>query len=240
MIRKIFTIILVLLVFKPMASAQEPKLDKILDRFYEVNGFDKLQKVKTIVMEGTITRNDVMPYKISKMRPDKFRLDFMLADLEAIQAFDGKTGWSTAPWTGNPKPTKMNEDATGGMKIRADFDGLLYKLKEKGHKAELTGKELIKNKEYYKIKLSRADGGIEYFFINSTDLYLERHLIIRKIRDKDVEVLTIYSANSMVDGIVFPFVIETLMDGQRYSLVEFEKIETGINLDPLIFNMPED
>jgi hypothetical protein len=141
--------------------------DKILKDYYKANGFDKLLKVKTIVMTGTITRNDLMPIKITKMRPDKFRMDFELADLAAIQAYDGKIGWSTAPWTGNPKPAIMDEDALKDVKNRSDFEGLLYNYKEKGHQFKLIGKDTINKQEVTKIELIRKDGGIEYYFIDN-------------------------------------------------------------------------
>jgi len=239
MTKNLATIILVLISFQYFLSAQEPNLDKILKNYYKVNGLDKLQKVKTIVMTGTITRNDLMPIKITKMRPDKYRMDFELADLAAIQAYDGKTGWSTAPWTGNPKPTLMDEDALKDVKNRADFEGLLYNYKEKGHQAKLIGKDTINTNEVYKIELIRKDGGIEYYFIDTKNAQLLKRSFKRNMRGKEVALENIFSDYRQVNGILFSFVNETTMDGQRYSLIEFEKIELNVDVNEKIFGMPQ-
>ena len=229
---------MVLIVFQYLIGAQSPDIDKIMKEYYKSNGLDKLKNVKTIFMSGTITRNDLMPIKISKMRPDKYRMDFELADLEAVQAYDGKTGWSVAPWTGNPKATAMDKETLKEIKVSADFEGILYKYKEKGHSAELAGKDSVENQEVYKIKLTRNDGGTEYYFISTDGYKLLRRVSKRLIRGKEVEVVNNYNNYKDVNGIKFPFVVETQMGGQRYSLIEYETIELNSDFDEKIFSMP--
>jgi outer membrane lipoprotein-sorting protein len=239
MIKKITFIILASILLWPDIFAQELNLDKILANYYKANGIDKLQKVKSIVMTGTITRNDLMPLKITKMRPDKFRMDFELADLAAVQAYDGKTGWSIAPWTGNPKASAMDEEAIKDIKVRADFDGILYKWKEKGHLAELVGKDTIKNTEVYKIKLTRKDGGIEHYFIDTKDFLLQKREFKRIFRGQELEMAIYFRDYKKVDDMTFAYINETIMNGQPYSLIEFEKIEFNTSVDEKIFNFPQ-
>jgi hypothetical protein len=235
---KNFIFILVLFVCQQLVGAQEQSLEKILRNYYKAAGHKKMQAVKTITLTGIDTKNDVMPLKITKQRPDKYRMDHQVADIEGIQAFDGQTGWYIAPWTGNSKPVKMNEDATGGIRLRADFEGLLYKWKEKGHFVELVGSEKIESKNFYKIKLTRKDGGVEHFFINSVDYSLERHETKRTVRGKETLVTTIFSGFRTVEGIPFPFVVETLYNGQGFSIIEYEKIELNLIIDDSYFKMP--
>jgi outer membrane lipoprotein-sorting protein len=229
---------MVLIAFQYFIGAQTPNLDKILKEYYKANGLDKLKNVKTIFMSGTITRNDLMPVKISKMRPDKYRMDFELADLEAVQAYDGKNGWSVAPWTGNPKATVMDKETLKEIKVSADFEGILYNYKEKGHSAELIGKDSIDNEQAYKIKLTRNDGGIENYYITINDYKLVRRVSNRLIRGKEIEVINNYSNYTDIHGTKFPFVVETQIGGQRYSLIEYETIELNTDFDEKIFDMP--
>jgi hypothetical protein len=239
MFKKLTLIIIVLLAVQRHSDAQDLNLDKILAKYYQANGFDKLQKVKTIMMTGTITRNDLMPIKITRMRPDKYRIDFELADLEAVQAYDGKTGWSVAPWTGNPKATSMDEETLKDIKVRADFDGILYNWKEKGHLAELVGKDTSVNKEAYKIKLTRKDGGVEYYFIDIKDFSLLKRTYKRNVGGQELVMANYFRDYRKVDGINFSYVNETTMDGQTYSLIEFEKIELNPPVNEKIFNIPQ-
>ena len=105
-----------------MAGAQELNLNEILNRYYKASGIDKWQNVSSVIMTGTITQNDIMPVKIIRMRPDKYFMEFDVADLTAYQVYDGKTAWMTTPWTGNPKPQVMPPDRANEFKSRADFD----------------------------------------------------------------------------------------------------------------------
>ena len=117
-----------------MAGAQELNLNEILNRYYKASGIDKWQNVSSVIMTGTITQNDIMPVKIIRMRPDKYFMEFDVADLTAYQVYDGQTAWMTTPWTGNPKPQVMPPDRANEFKSRADFDGLLYNWQAKGLK----------------------------------------------------------------------------------------------------------
>ncbi len=188
-------------------------------------------------MSGTIIRENAMPYKITKMRPDKFRLDFDMQDLSALQVFNGKVAWATAPWTGNTAPQQMPEDRAKDLKARADYDGLLYNWKSKGHLVELAGVDSVEGTMVYKIKLTRNDGAIEFYYIDTQKFMLQKQLSYCKMQGKDVEVEIFYSDFKNVDGIVFPFLQKTKMGGQLYSNVEYETIEIDKTVDEKIFEM---
>jgi len=239
MIKKFSIIFMVLISVQYLINAQDTNLEKVLKSYYKANGLDKLQKIKSLVMTGTITRNDLMPIKITKLRPNKYRMDYELTDLAAIQCFDGKTGWLTAPWTGTPKASVMDEDALKDIKNRADFEGLLFNYREKEHNVELAGKDTIEGRIMHKIKLTRKDGGIEYYFIDIENNQLVKRTFKRMIRNKEIEIENVYSDYRMIDGILFPFVNETLMNGERYSYIEFEKIELNVAVDNKVFSMPQ-
>jgi hypothetical protein len=144
-------------------QAQNLKLDEVLAKYYKASGMDKLQKIKTVTMSGSITRNDVMPLKITRMRPDNYRMDYDVADISCVEACAGEKGWILTPYTGNAKPQALSEERTKDVKLKADFDGLLWKWQEKGHKVELAGTEKLGNNDVYKIKMIRKDGGILFY-----------------------------------------------------------------------------
>ena len=229
-----YTLFFTLFVFSGMA--QELSINQILEKYFTASGFDKLQKVNSIVMTGHISKQDYMPLKIIKVRPDKYKMEFDIQDLTAYQSYDGKIAWMTAPWTGNAKPQIMNEDAAKDIKIKSDFDGVLYNWQEKKHIAELIGKQIINNIEVYKIKLSLKEGGTEYYFINTKDFILQKKIIIRISKGKEIEVASIYSEYRDVEGIKFAFISENFMDGQPYSTIQYDTIEINTPIDETIFN----
>lgn len=220
-------------------NAQELTVEQVMNKFYSANGFEELQNAKTIIMSGHITRQDIMPLKIMKMRPDKYKMEFDIRDMTALQSFDGQTAWMTAPWTGNAKPQLMPEAAAKDIKAKADFDGSFYNWKEKGHSAELLGKENVNNRDAYKIKLSRKDGAIEYYFIDAIDYLLLKKLVSRMTGGKEIEIATIFSGYRDIDGIKFAFTTENLMGGEPYSTIEYDSIEINTPLDEAVFKMPE-
>jgi len=236
--KRIFILTGLLFFFSAMIKAQDLKLDEILENYFKANGFDKMQKVQTVIMKGALVQQDAMPLKIVKMRPDKYLMEFDVQDITAYQAYDGKTAWMTAPWTGNPKPQVMPEDRAKDIKNRADFDGVIFNWKAKGHSAELAGMDSVENIPTYKIKLTRKDGGIEYYFIDAKSYLLNKKISYRMIRGKEAEIENYFRDYRTVDGIMFPFVIDASMDGQPYSSIQYETIEMNKTVDTKLFEMP--
>jgi hypothetical protein len=218
--------------------AQELTLDKVLEKYYKANAMDKLQHVKTIVMKGLIVQNDVMPLKIVKMRPDKYLMEFDVADLTSYQVYDGKTAWMTTPWTSNPNPRAMPEDRALDVKNRADFDGLLYDWKAKGHAAQLEGTDTVDGSFAYKIKFTRKDGGVEFYSIDKKSFLMVKKVSTRMIRGKEAQVSTFFRNYRDVEGIPFPFILDSTIDGQPYSSSQFDTIELNTPVDGKIFEMP--
>jgi hypothetical protein len=217
--------------------SQELNLEQIFDKYYQAGSFDKLQKVQTIIMTGSLVQQDLMPVKIVRVRPDKYLMEFDVADMTAYQAYDGQTGWMTAPWTGNAAPQVVSPERAIDLKNRADMDGILYKPTEKGHTPELAGSDSLDGRAVYKIKIIRKDGGIEYFFIDKTGFMLQKRFYNRITGGKEITVETFYKDYRKVDGIPFAFTVET-NNGGRVNEIQFESIELNKPVDPKIFQMP--
>jgi hypothetical protein len=218
-------------------TAQEMKLEQILDKYYQAGNFDKLRQVKTIVTTGSLVQQDLMPVKIIRVRPDRYLMEFDVADMTAYQVYDGQTAWITAPWTGNAAPQVASADRTTDLKNRADFDGILYNWKEKGHSLELAGTDTLGGVTLYKIKVTRKDGGLEYYFIDNSRFMLQKRIFFRKQGGKEIEVENLYKDYRNVEGIPFAFLVETSFAGQGNE-IQVETIELNKPIEPNIFVMP--
>jgi hypothetical protein len=233
----ILTALLTMAIFASI-RAQEMKLDEILEKYFTTNGLDNLQSAKTLIMTGTLIQQDEMPLTIIRKRPSKFKMIFDVQDITAYQVFDGTNAWMTAPWTGNPDPQVMSPDRSKDMKVRADFDGPLFNYQAKGHTAELAGMDTLAGMPLYKIKLTRKDEGIEYYFIGKADYMLQKRLTFRKIRDREVEVESYFSDYRNIGGILFAFTTETMMGGQPSNTFQFNTITLNDPVEDRIFVMP--
>jgi hypothetical protein len=226
------------LMFCSMAAAQDPDLEIILSGHYKAVGLENLQKVNTIVMTGSIIQQDIMPAKIIRMRPDKYLMEFDIQDITGYQGYDGHTAWSTAPWSGNAKPQVMHEDRTKDMRSRADFDGLLFNWKEKGHSIELAGRDTVEKVPVFKLKITKKDGGVEFYYLDAAKFTLQKRMYSRMIRGKEVAVEIYFHDYRMVEGILFAFKQETYFGGQPYNSLQFDTIQLNESLDAGSFRMP--
>jgi hypothetical protein len=234
------TRVLVFGLFLSLASglmAQELNLEQVLDKYYQAGCFDKLKHVKTIIMTGNLVQQDLMPVKIIRVRPDKYMMEFDVADMTAYQVFDGQNGWMTAPWTGNSVPQAVTAERAIDLKNKADMDGILYHPKKKGHNAELAGTDTVNGLTVYKIKVTRQDGGIEYYFIDHSGFMLQKRLYFRNSGGKELSIENFYKDYRKVDGIPFAFIVETNNAG-RVNEIQFESIELNKHVDLKIFTMP--
>jgi hypothetical protein len=220
--------------------SQDLSLDEILSRNFSAMGIDKLQKVNTISIKGTIVQQDAMPVEILRMRPDKYLMTFDVQDITAYQGYDGTTAWWTTPWTGNPKPAVMPEDRAGDIRAKADFDGILWHWKEKGNLVEPAGKDTVEGNPAIKLKVTKKDNSVEFLFIDSKSFMTVKRMYIRKVRGQEVPVEILYQEYRSVLGIPFSFRQDTRFGGQPYNSLQVDVIELDKPVDAKRFSMPAD
>lgn len=226
----------ILIIISGILHAQELSLDDILQHHYEAVNMEKLGEVSTIVMEGLRVQQDIMPMKIIRKRPDRYLLDFSVVDLRTFQAYDGDTAWSTAPWTGNQAPLLLQGSRARDLKYQADFDGMLYHWKEKGHHLELQGIDTLDTGQAYRLKLIRADSAIQYYFIGCNDFLLKKQQSSRTAQGQEITIETFFRDYRTVEGIPFAFVQETRFQGRSVSF-EIETIDLNVPVDDKVFRM---
>ena len=235
--KKIFVLLGLLFIMPSAVRSQDLKLDDILMRYFKASGFDQLQKVYTIISSGTLLQQDRMPLKTIRMRPDKFLQVFDVADITCYQGYDGTTAWMTVPYTGNPKPQLMPDDRAKDIRVKADFDGLLFQWKTKGHLVELAGTDTVGNALAYRIKVTRKDGGIEFYSIDMNSFMLVKRQYSRLVRGNEVKIEVFYRDYKNVEGIPFAFTIENQMGGQPLNTVQFDSILLNGPVDEKVFKM---
>ncbi|NQV01379.1 MAG: hypothetical protein HQ542_01945 [Bacteroidia bacterium] len=236
--KKVFSVIGIVLLLFSASQAQDLKLNEIMSKHYQASEMEKLQQVNTIIMTGLRVQQDIMPLKIVRKRPNLSLMEFDVADLTAYQAYDGEIAWSTAPWTGNAAPQVLPESRARDMMYQSDFDGMLYKWKEKGHQIELEGIDTVETETAYKIKLIRADSAIQYYFIGTRDFLLKKQVTFRTYRGEEIAIENYFRDYRDVEGIPFAFLIETRYPGRSVEM-EFETIELNKQVEEKIFGMPQ-
>ena len=237
--KSIYFMLTLFIVFSGQVKSQELKLDDILTKYFSTIGIDKMKEWQTVTTIGKASMQGTeYPFRLIMKRPGKIRIEVEIQSMKMIQAFDGQHGWSVSPWTGSTAAQDMTADETKIIKEEADFEGSLYNWKEKGHKAEFIGKENVDGSEAYNIKVSRANGDIENFYIDAEDYVIIKGISISKNQGNEMESENVNSDFKEVNGVLLPFTIENKSKGQTVSHFMVDKYEINTDVNDSLFIKP--
>ena len=240
MVKKVCLSIVALAVLVPSLWAQTAD-DIIAKNIQARGGMDKLKSVKTIKTTATMTMGPGMeaPGIMFQKRPEMARLEFTVQGLTAVQAYDGSKAWQIMPFMGKKDAELMSADETKEMEETADLDGPLVDYKAKGNAVELLGKEKVEGTDAYKLKVTLKNGDVQTEYIDA-DSYLEiKEETTRTVRGTEHNFESSIGDYKEVDGIIFPFAIESGVKGtDQKQKITISKIELNVPADDSIFKMP--
>jgi outer membrane lipoprotein-sorting protein len=240
MFRKLCLGIVAVAVLAPVVWAQTA--DEIIAKNIQARGgADKLKSVQSIKSTATMAMGPGMeaPGLLIQKRGNLARLEFTIQGLTAVQAYDGKNAWQVMPFMGKKDPELMSADEAKEVEEMADFDGSLVDYKSKGHQVELLGKEKIEGTDAYKLKLTLKNGDVQTIYIDA-DSFLEiKEETKRMVRGSEQVVESSIGDYKEVNGIVFPFAVESGVKGSaEKQKLTFTKVEFNVPADDSIFKMP--
>ena len=236
---KKFLSLSVSLLFLTISFTSAQNLDKILDNHFNAVGQDKLAKVKTITSKGNVVQMGMnLPFVLIQKKPFMIRMDAEIQGSKFVQAYDGEHGWMIAPWAGNPDAQDMPIEQIKAMKDMSDIDGDLYNWKKKGYNANLIGKEELDGKPVFKVKLIKDNGDEYMYYIDAEKYVVLRTDIKTNVQGTDVNSSTLYSDFKPVEGILLPHTMESKMNGQVVSRIEFDSYKINETVDNAVFAKP--
>jgi len=240
MIRRVCWAVLALAVMAPFVLAQTA--DEIIAKNVQARGgAEKLKSVQSIKSTATLSMGPGMeaPGVLIQKRPALARLEFTIQGLTAVQAYDGKNAWQIMPFMGKKDPELMSADEAKETEEMADVDGPLVDYKSKGHQVELLGKEKIEGTDSYKLKLTMKNGDVQTIYIDA-DSFLEiKEETKRTVRGSEQEVESAIGDYKEVNGILFPFAVESSVKGSaEKQKITITKVELNLPTDDSIFKMP--
>jgi outer membrane lipoprotein-sorting protein len=225
--------------FIPLAARAQTVDEVIAKNIQAHGGMDKLKSVQT---RRTIAKFSAGSFKADvhqlNKRPAEVRQEFIIQGLAQVSAYDGKTGWQVNPFEGRKDAELLSEDDTKGLVVDADMDGPLVDYQQKGHKAELVGHDSVEGTDCYKIKLTLKNGDVRYYYLD-TDSFLELKLETQTtLRGTVQEGETYYGDYEQVQGIYYPFSIESGQKGDtNRAKIAVDKIELNPPLDDALFSV---
>src|SRR5262249_51151575 len=137
------------------------------------------------------------------------------------------------------EPERASADEARAFAQAADFEGPLVDWRSKGHRVEYLGTEEIDGTQAHKLRITRKDGDIEYWFLDP-DAFLEiRILRVQHVRGVE-RVSEIDVGNyEQVAGVWVPFSFEAGDPGApRTARITVERAEANVTVDPAAFRFP--
>ncbi len=217
-------------------------LNQILAKNYATRGgLEKLRSVKTIYFEGKMVnsqQNNEIQMKMWYKKPNKVRNEVNLMGKKIVQAYNGKEAWWIMPFI-SPEPKPIPEEQAKYVKEMSSNIFPLVDYQKEGSKLELVGKDDVEGTEAYKLKLTTKSGKIIYYYLDADsgiELKAETNLSKNGVESKSE---TYFSDYKKVNGIYFPFYIETKSKGLTAGKIVFSTIKLNLNIDDSIFDMPK-
>jgi len=225
-------------------ASEAPVLDDLLARNLQARGgAAALQAMQSLRVSGKLLVNDgqfELAFVQVVARGAKVRTEASVQGMTLVQAYDGSSGWQINPFMGRRDPEKMSaDDSKSLVELAADFDGSLVDAVAKGNRLEYLGTEDVDGTAAHKIKLTRANGDIEYVYLDP-DHYLEIRLLSQRTEQGvTVETETDLGNYEKIDGVYVPFSVDSGRKGStdRQKLM-LDKAEINVAVDPAAFAFP--
>jgi hypothetical protein len=224
------------------ASAQTP--DEILAKYFAARGgLDKIKAVQTEREVGTISFGPGLdgPFQVERARTLRLHMEVNLNGQLFVRTYDGKSsGWVYNSSLPNPSVQPMTDADLRSIFYEADFEGPFVDYKSKGNQLEFAGKDEVKGKPVYKIKLTNRDGEISFFSFDVSSGLLLRWQGNRKMGEsKDSPWESFFSDYRDVSGLQYPFLIEFDSPGtEQIQVIRAERIEINVPIDESHFGKP--
>jgi hypothetical protein len=203
-------------------------------------GIARIKAIRTLRMTGRLQQGDFAAVVGQEGKaPDLLRVTFSIQNMTQVQAYDGAVGWQISPFNGRKDPERLGEDDMRDIVEQADFYGPLVDYEEKGHTVEYLGRDTVDGDETYRLKVTLKNGDIIYYDIDPTT-YLEIRTETQQfIRGSVRERVTDLGSYKLVNGVYFPFSIETgpKRNPSARSNIKIEKIEANVEIPDAAFKM---
>jgi hypothetical protein len=247
----------------PAAPAIAPKLsvDEIMQRNATARGgIEAWHKIKTMVQIGRIERASEVPgmaahanhaarlspgadkivgFRLELARPNKMRYELTYQGTTAIQAFDGKEGFTVQPGPSGAVARPFSEGQTRAMADQLDLEGPLMGAAAKGTVVALEGIDTVHDRPAYKLSLAMKSGVIRHVWVDSKtflDVKLDGE---RQIGDRWWPIETLFDDFRKVGNVQVPYQFETAVGGvHTMESVKLIKVLLNAPLEDSLFTLP--
>ena len=112
-------------------------------------------------------------------------------------------------------------------------------LRAKGARVDYLGTEDIDGTDAHKLRVTLKDGDVQYVYLDPDYFLVIRIVYLRTVRGARVETETDLGNYEKVDGVYFPFSIDSGAKGEpRTRKITIEKARANVDLPDALFRFP--
>ena len=231
--------------FPGLAAAQPPApttADLIGRHVQARGGAAAMAAIRTLEMSGTMRPPGFsadLVYRELIARPGSVRIETTLQGLTPIQAYDGRSGWQIQPFQGRKDPEALSSDDDKSLQEEADFEDALTDYRAKGSTVDNLGEVDVDGGPTYALRANLKNGDQETYYLDP-DSYLTVRVVTRQlVRGAESLTETDYGDYEKVDGVYFPFEVDSGPKGSAdLQRVTYKLIKANVALDPAMFQEP--
>jgi hypothetical protein len=154
-----------------------------------------------------------LPYRLEMERPLKTRLEIDVNGKAAIQIYDGVKGVKIRPYLGRSAPEPYTPAELQLAAAEQELDGPLVDHDRKGTKVALEGVDKVNGSDAYKLKLTFKNGTVRHLWVDASSFLEVKMDGSRRLDGKTHAVETYLKNYKSVNGLMFPMLTETLIEG---------------------------
>ncbi len=230
--KRSLVLLFALLLLSAMPAMAEMTADEIIAKHVEAYGGEAaMRAVKSMSLKGSMFMQG-MPLEMQMYLVPPTKSYIQVMSNNVVLGGGGTNG--TEAWA-----TQMGETyiLTGKQKEEADKQSdqfMFLDYKKKGSTAKLLGDDMVKGAKAYKIEFVSPSKDTTLYFFDATTYYI--------VREKNASTSQSFSAHKAVNGLVFPFKINSQMDVNGQSMqqmIQIDSIAINVPIADSLFIMPK-
>ncbi len=201
---------------------------------------DRLAALQALRAEGRILLGgETISVVAIAQRPGRLRVETTTAQRRVVQVTDGvHPAWISHPDTNGGAPQDMPEVDARDFAMSADFDGVLVDYAAKGYSVDYAGEEAVDGKRAAKLLVMGKRDEIFFLWVDAESHEIVKRLLYRTRAGRRIAIETLYKDFRPVGGVLQPYRIETLADGQQIYVMMMDRMEANPLIAPGTFDRP--
>jgi len=202
---------------------------------------EKWSAVKSLVMKSKFNVQGMdIESKTSILIGQGFRTDVEVMGNKIITVVDGESGWMLRPamMGGTGSPESLPADQVKMASSQKYVGSTLLIAQKQGAKIELESKEKLDGADVYLLKVTKSNGDESQVYVSALTYFIVKTTGKVKANGQEIDTEVNFSNYKAVDGLYFPFTMETASPMGGMMTVETSAVELNATLDPSIFAKP--